>query len=205
QNYGSSGTFIVGESVIGSFNDKNLIKFRVAQSNHKQGSFNSAQVVYTTNPYASSESISANYSPSSKILNIDISSLSSEAQGLYSGYVTVGMKLIGQQSGAVAYVKDLRLITDINGFLAGSFFLRDPFSTPPPAVRIGTGSKVYKLSSSSTNETPLPGSTLISSAESVYKSEGVWEERRRIITRTTTVTYCDPLAQSYTVSGGTEE
>ena len=100
-------------------------------------------------------------------------------------YLTVGMKLVGQTSGAIAYVKDLRLISDINGFLSGSFFLRDPNTNPPPSVRIATGSKVYKLSSSSTNQTPLPGSTLISSAETIYKSEGTWEERQRITTSTT--------------------
>jgi hypothetical protein len=206
QNYGSSASFIVGETVIGSVNGVELIKFRVATSNHKKGNFNNPSSIFTRNPYFSSEFISANYSSSSKVLNVDIDSLCIQAQGLYSGYLTVGMKLIGQTSGAVSYVKDLRLISDINGFLSGSFFLRDPNTSPPPAVRISTGSKVYKLSSSSTNATPLPGSTLISSGETIYRSEGTWEVRRRNITRITTVTvFTDPLAQSFSVGGLTEE
>jgi hypothetical protein len=201
QNYGASSAFQVGETVIGSFNGSNLISFRVANSNHKEGSFNNPSVTYTTNPYLTSENIPSAYSASSKTLNVDIDSLCSEVQGLYSGYLTVGMKLVGQTSGSVAYVKDLRLITDINGFLSGSFFLRDPNTTPPPAVRIATGSKVYKLTSSSSNSTPLPGSTLISSAETIYKAEGTWEERQNITTSTTTIYYVDPLAQSFTVGG----
>jgi len=204
ENYGATAAFQVGETVVGSFNDSNLIQFRVATSNHKEGPFNSPTVTYTTNPYSSSETIPASYSASSKILNIDIDSLCLEAQGLYSGYLTKGMRLVGQTSGAIAYVKDLRLVTDINGFLSGSFFLRDPNTTPPPSVRIATGSKVYKLTSSSTNETPAPGSKLISAAETVYRAEGTWEERQRVTTTTTTIYYVDPLAQSFSVGGVTE-
>jgi len=204
QNYGASTAFQVGETVIGTANGNNLISFRVAASNHKEGAFNSPSVTYTTNPYLSSETIPEFYSASSKILNIDISSLCSEVQGLYSGYLTTGMILVGQTSNAVAYVKDLRLITDINGSITGSFFLRDPNGNPPPAVRISTGSKVYKLTSSLTNETPLPGDTLISSGETIYKSEGTWEERQKVTTTTTTTYFVDPLAQSFSVGGSTE-
>jgi hypothetical protein len=204
QNYGASAAFTVGETVVGSFNGSNLIKFRVATSNHKQGAFNNPSISFTTNPYLPSENIPESYSASSKILNVDIDSLCTEAQGLYSGYLTLGMKLVGQTSGAVAYVKDLRLITDINGFLSGAFFLKNPNTSPPPAVRIATGSKVYKLTSSSTNQTPLPGSTLICSAETIYKAEGTWEERQRVTTTTTTIYFVDPLAQSFSVGGNTE-
>ncbi len=206
QNYGSIGSFIVGETVNGYLVSSTnaftpSITFRVAKSNHKEGSFSDPSVTYTINPYSSIESIPSSYSSSSKTLNVDIQSLSSNVQGLYSGYLTVGMKLIGQTSGAVAYVKDLRLISDDKGFLSGSFFLKDPNTNPPPAVRIATGSKVYKLSSSSTNETPLPGSTLISSTETIYRSEGTWEQRQRVTTTTTSIYYVDPLAQSFTVGG----
>ena len=204
QNYGSSAAFSVGETVVGSFNGSNLIKFRVASSNHKKGAFNNPSVKFAANPYLPSENIPDSYSASSKVLNVDIDSLCTEAQGLYSGYLALGMKLVGQTSGAVAYVKDLRLITDVNGFLSGAFFLKDPNTTPAPAVRIATGSKVYKLTSSSTNQTPLPGSTLICSAETVYKAEGTWEERQKVTTTTTTIYFVDPLAQSFSVGGNTE-
>ena len=206
QNYGSSAAFEVGETVIGYIKSTRgslvkAIKFRVAKSNHKEGPFSSPTVTYSSNPYLSSESIPDSYSASSKTLNVDITSLCSTVQGLYSGYLTIGMMLVGQTSRSVAYVKDLRLISDINGFLSGSFFLKDPNTRPAPAVRIATGSKVYKITSSSTNETPLPGSTLISSGETIYKSEGTWEKRQNVITTTTTIYFEDPLAQTFTVGG----
>jgi hypothetical protein len=91
-----------------------------------------------------------------------------------------------------------------NGFLAGAFFLKDPNTNPTPAIRIATGSKVYKLTSSSTNEVPLPGSNLISSGETIYKSEGTWQQKQRTITSTTTIYYVDPLAQSFTVGASTD-
>jgi hypothetical protein len=200
QNYGASSSFVPGETVIGTFNNENIISFRVSNSNHKEGPFNNPSVTYTQNPYLTSESIPSNYSASSKTLNVDTTSLSLEVQGLYSGYITIGTKLVGQTSGAVAYVKDLRLISDKNGFICGSFFLRNPLLTPPPAVRIETGTKIYKLNSSSTNENPIPGSKLASSAETIYKSEGTWEQRQRIITTRQTY-YYDPLAQSFIVGG----
>jgi virulence-associated protein VapD len=204
-NYGASSAFAVNETVIGSYGGKNLISFRVAVPNHKEGLFNAPTVTYNINPYLKNEGIPSSYSASSKVLNVDINSLCAEAQGLYSGYVVTGMKLVGQTSGAIAYVKDLRLISDNYGDLQGSFFLRDPLSNPTPPVRIATGSKVYKLSSSSTNETPLPGSKLISSAETIYKAEGTWEQRQRITTTNTTVYFVDPLAQSFSVGGNIED
>ena len=203
KNYGASSAFVVGETVKGSYNGA-TISFRVASSNHKDGAFNNPSITYTTNPYVTSETIPSSYSASSKTLNVDINSLCAEAQGLYSGYLSIGMKLVGQTSGAEAYVKDLRLVSDINGFLSGSFFLRDPNTNPPPSVRIATGSKVYKLTSSSTNETPLPGSKLICSGETIYKAEGTWEERQKVTTTTTSIYYVDPLAQSFSVGGSAD-
>jgi hypothetical protein len=216
QNYGSTGAFSVGETVVGTVNGQVRIRFRVAKSNHKIGPFNKPSITYSKNPYATSENVPASYSSSSKTLNVDINSLCEEAQGLYSGYLTQGMRLVGQTSGAVAFVKDLRLITDINGFIAGSFFLRNPFTSPAPAVRIGTGTKTYRLTSSSTNTIPLPGSKLISAGEVQYRSEGINETWRRVITNTRTITTVwfrppppppppppprrgDPLAQTFAV------
>jgi hypothetical protein len=205
QNYGASAAFSVGETVVGSYNGQNLIRFRVATSNHKEGPFSSPTTTYNINPYNKSENIPSSYSLTSKVLNIDIDSLCAEAQGLYSGYLITGMKLVGQTSGAVAYVKTLRLITDNYGDLKGSFFLRDPNTNPTPPVRIATGSKVYKLTSSSTNQTPLPGSKLICSAETIYKAEGTWEQRQRVTTTSTTIYFVDPLAQSFSVGGNIED
>ena len=232
-NYGASGAFTVGETVIGSSNGNNLISFRVSSPNHKYGRFNSPSTTYTTNPYVKSESIPSAYSQSSKILNIDTISLSEEAQGKYSGYLVKGMRLVGQTSGAVAYVKDLRLISDNYGDLIGAFYLKDPNANPTPTVRINTGTKTFKLTSSSTNDLGLPGSNSISSAETNYNSDGTLEQWENTVTATTsnlttqTVTnlttnttqsvttinthttttiqrFVDPLAQSFVVGGNVE-
>ena len=129
------------------------------------------------------------------VLNIDVNSLSEEVLGKYSGYITVGTVLIGETSGAQASVSNIRLISDTFGDTLGCLFFRNPLTNPPPIVRFTTGTSTFKLTSSSTNETPLPGSLLISSAETTYKTSGILEvfEESRI-----TVFY-DPLAQSFTV------
>lgn len=199
QNYGSSSSFQVGETVFGYVNGVRAISFRVATPNHKYGPYNAPTTKFNINPYVKTENLSDNYSTSSKVLNIDTFSLSEEAQGKYSGYVSVGMKLIGQTSGSVAYIKDLRLISDNYGDLIGTFFLKDPNTNPPPSVRIGTGTKTYKITSSPTNAPLLPGSKLISSAETTYKSEGVVEVRELNTTITNIIYFVDPLAQSFTV------
>jgi hypothetical protein len=204
QNYGASNAFIAGETVIGSYGGNNLINFRVATANHKYGQYNSPSTTFNINPYIKTENLASAYSSSSKVLNIDTYSLSQEAQGKYSGYLVTGMKLVGQQSGAVAYVKNLRLISDNYGDLIGSFFLRDPNTVPSPTVKISTGTKTFKVTSSSTNATPLPGSNLISSAETSYKSEGVFEVKQLVTTTTTIQRYVDPLAQSFSVGGNIE-
>jgi hypothetical protein len=201
QTYGASAAFQVGETVIGTYNNQNLIKFRVATSNHKYGTFNSPTTVYNSNPYVPTESIPSSYSGSSKILNIDTHALSEEAQGLYSGYLVKGMLLVGQSSGAIAYVKDLRLISDNYGDLLGTFFLRDPLSNPPPPVRIPTGNKTYVITSSSTNSPALPGSLLTSSAQTNYDSQGVVNVAQTTTTITRTEYYVDPLAQTFNVGG----
>ena len=233
ENYGSSGSFIIGETVIGTFGGNNLITFRVATPNHKYGRFNSPSTVYNVNPYTTPESIPSEYSQSSKVLNIDTESLSQEAQGRYFGYLVTGMRLVGQTSGAISYVKDLRLISDNFGDLIGTFYLRDPNTIPAPTVRIPTGTKTFRLTSSSTNNPGLPGSNSISSAETNYNSDGTLEQWENTVTTTTrnlttqTITnlttnttasvttvntrtetveqpYLDPLAQTFVVAGNIE-
>ena len=220
QNYGSSKQFNVGETVIGTYGGQDLITFRVASGDHKYGQFNSPSKTYQINPYFPDEKLSSTYSSSSKVLNIDTYSLCEEAQGKYYGYLIKGMRLVGQTSGAVAYVKDLRLISDNYGDLIGTFFLKDPNSNPAPTVRINTGKKTFKLNSSTTNESPLPGNKDLSSAEALYTSEGTVETFENVVTTTTTnvettqtqvwkeyvthARYYDPLAQTFAVGGKIE-
>ena len=209
ENYGSSnGSFQTGETVRVYKGGTRIGTFRLASSNHKTGAFNSPTFTYTTNPYVNSESIPSGYSQSSKTINIDLNALSSEAQGSFNGYLEKGAKIVGQTSGAIAYVKDLRLISDVNGSLFGSFFIKNPHVTPAPNPRILTGKKTYRLSSSSTNETPLPGSTLISAGDATYTANGTFRSVQSVTTTTTRITTrvtrtitrrTDPLAQTFVV------
>jgi len=206
ENYGtSSGSFRTGETIQVYSGGKKIGTFRLASSNHKTGKFNAPTFTYTTNPYVTSENISSGYSQSSKTLNIDLNSLSAEAQGNFNGYLKKGAKIVGQTSGAVAYVKNLRLISDANGALFGSTFIKDPHTNPAPNPRITTGRKTYRLTSSSTNQQQLPGSKLISFGETSYTATGTFRRVQKRITVTTTVTRVrlnvrrDPLAQSFTV------
>ena len=75
---------------------------------------------------------------------------------------------------------------------------------PAPNPRILTGKKTYRLSSSSTNETPLPGSTLISAGNATYTANGIFRRVQSVTTITTRVTTTittrrDPLAQTFVV------
>ena len=87
-----SGTFHVGEKVVGMVNPSGLsqitaesipsINFRVAQSNHKEGPYNVPTKTFRDNPYTN-QSLSSSYSSTSDLLNVDTFSLSTEAQGAY--------------------------------------------------------------------------------------------------------------------------
>ena len=212
-NYGSSTAFQVGETVKGYIDTNNsgpeeIFNARVAVSNHKEGPFGNPTKIYTDNPYVPSENIQAIYTSTSKVLNIDTIALAAEAQGLYNGYITNQTRLVGQTSGAVAYVKNIQLKPDGAGEVQGSFFLRDPHTTPPPSVTIETGTKTYKLTSSSTNASPSTGSNLISSSAVRYRSVGSLTVEGTIIDVVdqdiTVRDYWDPLAQSFTVGANIE-
>tara|TARA_B100000085_G_scaffold57079_1_gene49987 strand:- start:1403 stop:5593 length:4191 start_codon:yes stop_codon:yes gene_type:complete len=173
KNVGSNGLFEVGETVAVHDGNTEIMRFRVAQGNHKTGPYNAPTRKYDRNPYNRSETIPDGYSQSSTTLNIDTRSLSDDPNGAeYGGYLIVGAELSGLTSGATAYVKDIRLITDNYGDLTGTFFIRDPNSTPKPLVRVPTGNKTFKLSSSVDGSNGLIGSASVSSAEANYISEG---------------------------------
>jgi len=186
-NNGTDGVFETGEKVTAySVDGVELGAFRLASPNHKSGPFNNPTLKYDTNPYNKEETLSEGYTQSSSVLNIDTRSLSDDATGtLYTGYITKGCSLVGE-NGALAYVKDIRLITDNYGDLIGTFFMRDPNSSPPPPLRIPTGSKTFKLSSTPNNINGLIGDTSISSAETSYVSEGTVNQIRNT-TRITSI------------------
>ena len=221
---GSDGVFRVGETVFAyNANGDRKMSFRAAQSNHKLGSFrgvssnNDPFTTYGSNPYNPSETVQVRYTATSPVLNVDTNALAREAQGLYFGYLRKGFKLVGQASGAIAYVKDVRLITDSVGDLLGSFFIRDPHTSPPPDVVIRVGKKDYSLSNKKTGAKPIKGSKLGSYATTTYETRGRYIVRQRNIIRTTNITHHDtqidvrfevenddPLAQSFMVAGNIE-
>jgi hypothetical protein len=183
QNLGTKGVFQVGETIVGTFNGETIIRFRLCQANHKFGTFNNPKIneTYNANPYSKSETLPAGYSESSPVLNVDTFSLADEVQGKYFGYLVKGTLLVGETSGASAYVKDLRLITDNYGDLIGTFFIRDPNSRPTPLIRIPTGNKTFKLSSSESNQNGLVNNSEVSTAETSYSSEGTVQTYQNII------------------------
>ena len=191
-----TGVFEVGETVVGTIGEDQatVVTFRLCRPDHKSGAFANPEVSYTINPYDNTTTLPTQYSLASTVLNVDINAMAAQAQGAYSGRIATGMRLVGQNSGAQADVSDVRLVSDNGGDLLGCFFLRDPNTTPVPTVRVTTGTKEYKLTNSSTNAEPLPGSKLISTAETNYTANG-----RTIVRQRVTAIFYDPLAQSFLV------
>ena len=208
-----SGTFTPGEKVDVYGDGHQCANIRICAPNHKGGNINNVETVFNANPYNTSVSLPSNYSASSDVLNIDIRSLMDDAQGEYWGYIppSTSTVLVGRSSGAEARVKSVRLVTDTFGDLGGAWWFRDPLASPPPPLRFATGTKTFKLSSSGTNSEPLPGSLLISSAETTYSSNGIVDTYRQteVIVRRPPPPPPpppanrrggkDPLAQSFTV------
>ena len=187
QTSGINKVFEVGEEVDVFDGSKRIMGFRVAAANHKSGPYDQPNLTYDVNPYNKDESFPAGYSQSSTILNVDTLSLSENAGDEYDGYIKEGALIQGKTSGATAYVKDIRLITDNYGDIIGTFYIRDPNSSPPPPVRVSTGSKTFRLSSSKDDSPGILGNTDISSAEANYVSEGTVKQFQRT-TRVTEIT-----------------
>jgi hypothetical protein len=147
-----SGVFEVGETVIGTINQTGLgpdlsnesprITFRLSQSNHKEGPYNSPSKVFSENPYTN-QVLPATYSSTSTILNIDTFSLSNDPQGLFNGWIESGMVLIGGISGAQAIITNVRLISDLSATLIGSLFIPNPNSNIHPRFESGTKSLTF--------------------------------------------------------------
>ena len=234
---GTSGSaFVIGEDVevYDDLSNAPVMKFKVCKPNHKDGEdIVNPTETYKVNPYAPSstdenaELLPSNYSLTTPIVNIDTASLVNDPN--YYGYLETGFKLIGKESNAVAFVKNLRLISDDRGDLIGTFFIKDPLTTPPPAVRFNTGTKTFLLTTSSTNASFVPGvDPDVFAAETTFVSEGtkLTFEKEIIETINSTtfninseieatidtninvdtdvvniveVEYCDPLAQTFIV------
>ena len=208
-----SGTFSVSETVIGTFGQGNqLITFRLAQPNHKTGTYNDPSTVFQSNPYDTTLNLGSFYTESSVVLNVDIASLCQDAQGQFFGRVVKDLRLVGQTSGAIATITDVRLIPDSFGAVYGAFFFRDPNTSPPPPLRFTNGTKSFRLTSSVINANPVAGDEGIgiTRGDARYVTNGIINT----FTSTTTIVRRpppppapiiirqrrrDPLAQSFTV------
>lgn len=177
------GTFIPGETVrvyntlkVGKkrrdaqgFSSVANMRFRVAAANHKYGdNILNPEEVYELNPYNLEEVLPATYSSSSTILNIDLDTLSAKSEGDFFGRFRTGAKLVGQSSGAVAYVTNRRLISDEVGSLLGTFFIPNPNLDWTP--KFETGTKTLLLIDDNDNEY-IPGDVK-SQAEATFTAAG---------------------------------
>ncbi len=163
------------------FNSNNFrpsVRFRICAPNHKIGPYNSPEKVYNLNPYDRSEIVPSTYSTNSTILNVDTYSLSYIGNTNFYGEIKIGMQLVGQTSKAVATVKNIRLITDENGSLIGSFKI-----PKNKKRRFTTGEKVFKLTNSSTNSL-IPGIVFTSAEEKFYAQGILNKQQENILTIT---------------------
>jgi len=174
------------------------ITFRVAQANHKEGPYNLPITTFAESPYnpntfsttttiinnaaggtggtfatglevPSITRLSATYSSTSSILNVDTFSLANAPQGEFGGWVESGMTLIGSTSGARATITNVRLISDLSAVLMGSFFIPNPNSNIHP--RFATGTKVLTFTNNNLNNQNV--ATTIS--EEAFSASGTLE------------------------------
>jgi hypothetical protein len=143
--------------------------FRLCTPNHKYGPYNNPTDVFTVNPYDRTNTIPSSYSSTSTLLNIDTYSLSNITQGMYGGRAFKGDAILfGLQSGAIAKITDIRLITDNVGTLIGSFFIPDPNALS--GSKFQTGTKLFRMTSSDVNTSV--GGLVSTSAEEKFYAEG---------------------------------
>ncbi len=174
-----SGIFQVGETVTGVMptaeQNEDIdpsavpnVSFRVATLNHKYGPYNEPTDRYGSNPYNRNVEIGPEYSETSTIINIDTSSLESEEQPEFSGWVAEGMILRGGSSGAEAVCRSPRLVSDRVGTMIYTFQV--PPSGDPANPTFETGQSRMRLTSSNTNS-QIEG-TVTTSAEVTFYSQG---------------------------------
>ena len=145
-----------------------LLGLEAAQSNHREGPYNAPTKTYVENPYLNLP-LSASYSTTSTILNVDTLSLASQARGDFYGWVKEGMTLVGSTSGAMATVENVRLISDLAAVLIGSYYIPDPNNISFP--RFETGTKTFTL----TNDIDNNQDNASTIAEETFTASGTLE------------------------------
>jgi hypothetical protein len=173
-----SGTFQVGEVLVGNSGAVS-VRVRVAKADHKYGPYNAPSQTYKQNPYKTGEILPKAYSTTSSVLNIDTAGLELQSASGYYGYIVKDMKLVGQSSGGVAKIKDIRLKADNSGTIIGSLFLPDPTLSSTPSF--STGTKTFSLTSSKTKSTIV--GTKDSEAETTYSASGTLQNVENLTLR----------------------
>jgi len=174
-----SGKFQIGETAVtmnkvdsgfvtGESEFDNTGTFRIASSNHKEGSYLQPTRFYGENIYERGSNVSSEYTNNSKTLNIDTFSLGEDTESDFLGTIKPGTIIRGQTSGAEATIISVDLISDSVGSLTGSFRIPNPTVTGNP--KFDTGRSTLRLTNSATNS-QIPGS-IQSFAESIFYSQG---------------------------------
>ena len=128
---------------------------------------------YSQNPYDRT-ALPTSYSSNTNFLNINMNVMAAQANGDFFGNFQVGEILVGQSSGARAFVKDRRIITDERGHCEGLLFIPRPNVVGNPSWK--TGQRIFRLTSSETNS-QIEG-TVESSADAKYTASGFLEVRQ---------------------------
>ena len=224
-----SGTFQVFEDADVFHGGRKIAHLRIQKPNHKFGDTSRPDIgaglgspavlveEYSVDPYDRTRPApGTSYSATSKLINFGVRVLATGEK--YYGYVTSGARIVGRSSGAIANITRAELISDNWGDIVASFFFRDPNSSPPPPVKVKSGTKTVKVTAVPPGVTPLPGSTVFASeALGTYSGSGIvlTQETSRVsvrnppkpATKPTEVNvevkapHRDPLAQSFTVDG----
>jgi len=224
-----SGTFQVFEDADVFYGGRKIGYIRVQKPNHKFGDTGRPDIgaglgspavlveTYSVDPYDRTRPAPGeSYSPTSKLINFGVRALATDEK--YYGYVTSGARVVGRSSGAIAEITRAELVSDNWGDIVANFFFRDPNGSPPPPVKVKSGTKTVKVTAVPPGVTPLPGSTVFASeALGSYSGSGtiLTQETSRVAVRNppkpaakatevnveVKAPHRDPLAQSFTVDG----
>ena len=226
-----TGTFEVGETVIGTTSDgKELIRFRVAVSNHKLGPYNDPGAVYNSNPYYQFTPIYRrgvlvdNILPENTTGSTNLSSVSAEVIDIPAEYSSTSTILnidtlsLADKSENIyhGYVeKGLKLVGetssaqatvgDINLKCDNLGSVRGSFFIPSPnditTPKFETGKKVFRLSSSPSNS--QNATNVGTDASETFESTGNIETlQSTIISVRNILTHTQIQTETRTTGGG---
>jgi len=196
----TSGTFQVGERIVGRVPGKNnnnihpLLVSRLAVPNHREGPFNNPSKIIISNPYTTvlataiedyyeiegtaavatqANLLPTEYTSTSDFLNLDLLSMSN-INNDFRGYAASGMVIRGISSGATAVVTEKQFIVDYSSRIYGSFFIPNPnFSAN---LKFNTGKKQFVLADNPDNAQAPVDTSAATQFESTGSLETVQEE-----------------------------